>query len=143
MNRRTFRDKLFKLVFCLEFNDKDEMSEQTELFLSLDETDEENAVLLKKYLEDLTGKLSSIDEELNSKITGWTTDRIGKVELAILRLAVYEIENREDVPKEVAINEAVELAKKYGPDSAAGFVNGVLAKFAKEEEDSADSKKND
>ena len=76
--------------------------------------------------------LTKIDAMLNEKTTGWTTDRMGKVDLTILRLAVYEITMDEQVPTSVAINEAVELAKKYGGDESPAFINGVLAKFAKE-----------
>ena len=64
---------------------------------------------------------------------GWSTRRIGRVELAILRLAVYEIKEDESIPEKVAINEAVELAKKYGGNESSSFVNGILAKFAKKQ----------
>ena len=67
---------------------------------------------------------------MNEKAAGWDTGRMSKVDLTILRLAVYEICYDEDVPTGVAINEAVELAKKFGQDASFGFVNGVLAKFA-------------
>lgn len=75
-------------------------------------------------------KLDEIDEKLNMTAEGWQTKRMGKVDLTILRLAVYEIKYDEDIPTGVAINEAVELAKKFGQDSSPAFVNGVLAKFA-------------
>ena len=68
---------------------------------------------------------------INKQAKGWTTQRMGKVDLTILRLAVYEIIYDENVPVGVAINEAVELAKRYGQDESSGFVNGILAKFAK------------
>ena len=67
---------------------------------------------------------------INETAKGWSTDRMGKVDLTILRLAVYEIRYDEDVPTGVAINEAVELAKKFGQEGSFAFVNGVLAKFA-------------
>ncbi|MBQ4417586.1 MAG: transcription antitermination factor NusB, partial [Butyrivibrio sp.] len=67
---------------------------------------------------------------ITERTTGWTTDRMGKAELAILRLAVYELLFDDTVPNAVAINEAVELAKRYGQDESAAFINGVLAKFA-------------
>ena len=75
--------------------------------------------------------LETIDKEISEKATGWTIDRMGKVDLAIIRLAVYEILFDESIPVGVSINEAVELAKKYGRDESGSFVNGVLAKFAK------------
>ena len=75
-------------------------------------------------------RLAEIDGLLNEKTEKWTTDRMGRAELTILRLAVYEILFDEDVPTGVAINEAVELAKKFGQDGAGAFVNGILARFA-------------
>ena len=73
--------------------------------------------------------MEELDLKINEKATGWTTERMGKVELAVIRLAVYEMLFDETIPQGVAINEAVELAKKYGQEEAYGFVNGVLAKF--------------
>ena len=75
-------------------------------------------------------KLEEIDAILNEKATGWKTSRMNKVDLAILRLAVYEIKWDDDVPVKVAINEAVELAKKFSGEEGPAFVNGVLAKIA-------------
>lgn len=68
---------------------------------------------------------------INQRAKGWTTQRMAKVDLTILRLAVYEIVFDDDVPTGVAINEAVELAKRFGQEESSGFINGVLAKFAK------------
>ena len=74
-------------------------------------------------------KLEGIDQSLNEKVQGWDTGRMGKVDLTILRLAVYEIVFDEEITTSVAINEAVELAKRFGQEESSGFVNGVLAKF--------------
>ncbi|MCR5670618.1 MAG: transcription antitermination factor NusB, partial [Butyrivibrio sp.] len=83
-----------------------------------------------KY-EKIAAKLPEIDEAINKETTGWDTDRMAKVDLTIIRLALYEIKYDDSVPTGVAINEAVELAKKFGQDGSPSFVNGVLAKFAK------------
>lgn len=130
MTRRQLREELFKLLFRVEFNEIDDMSEQMDLFFDDAEgmTEEEISEIRNKAT-DLIAKLDTIDSCLNDKVTGWDTGRIGKVELTILRIAVYEIENDDKVPTKVAINEAVELCKKFGPDSSPSFVNGVLAKF--------------
>jgi N utilization substance protein B len=80
-------------------------------------------------VEQLLEKLDEIDAVINESVKGWKTSRMAKVDLTLLRLAVYEIRYEEDVPQGVAINEAVELAKKYGTDDSASFVNGVLAKI--------------
>ena len=75
-------------------------------------------------------KLPELDAKINEKATGWKTSRMSKMDLTIIRLAVYEILFEDEIPVKVSINEAVELAKKYGTESSASFVNGVLAKFA-------------
>lgn len=129
MNRRKIRENVFSLLFRVEFNDEVEMKEQMELFLE-DIADEAARAEISSKVNAIREKQVEIDNALNEKVTGWSTDRIGKVELTILRLAYYEMKFDESVPESVAINEAVELAKKFGQDSAAGFVNGVLAKFA-------------
>ena len=132
MSRREQREQIFKLLFRIEFNTTEEMPEQLRLFF--EEADEPMAeadelFITAKY-EKIMEKLTEIDQLLNEKTEKWTTDRMGKAELTILRLAVYEILFDDEVPAGVAINEAVELAKKFGQDSAKAFVNGILAKFA-------------
>lgn len=132
MGRREQREQIFKLLFRVEFNTPEEMPEQIRLFFEhADEpvTPEDERLITEKYGR-IMDRLSEIDGLLNEKAEKWTTDRMGKAELAILRLAVYEVLFDEAVPAGVAINEAVELAKKFGQDSAKAFVNGVLAKFA-------------
>ena len=91
--------------------------------------DEECAYISAKYRK-IVEKLDTIDSMLNEKAENWDTARMGKVDLTILRLAVYEITFDEEIPTGVAINEAVELAKKFGQDASSGFINGILAKFA-------------
>ena len=131
MSRRELREQLFKLLFRVEFNAEEEMPQQEEFFLEEEEIVRENdRKQLDAKFHNILEKITDIDRELNDKVSGWDTSRMGKVDLTILRLAVYEIEYDEDIPTGVAINEAVELAKKFGQDSSASFVNGVLAKFA-------------
>lgn len=131
MNRRSLREQVFKLLFRVEFNEKEEMEEQCHLFLEHEEvvmTEEEETHIVEKY-KAIHEKLDEIDAMINEKAKGWNTDRMGKVDLTVIRLAVYEMKYDESIPDGVAINEAVELAKMYGQDESAGFVNGVLAKF--------------
>ena len=132
MNRRSLREQVFKLLFRVEFNSKEEMEEQCRLFL-----EHEDVEISEEDAEHIVGKytaihecLEEIDSRINENAKGWSTDRMGKVELTIIRLAVYEMKYDETIPEGVAINEAVELAKKFGQDESAGFINGVLAKFA-------------
>ena len=84
---------------------------------------------LKKRMEDIIGSIGYIDEKLAEVTTGWSLKRIGRVELSILRIACYEMKFDSNIVASIAINEAVELAKKYAGDEAHSFVNGVLAKL--------------
>ena len=131
MSRRELREQIFKLLFRVEFNSMDEMPEQEQLFFEEEDTaKEEAAAYVSEKYNKITEKLTKIDALLNERAEGWDTTRMSKVDLTILRLAVYEIMYDESVPTGVAINEAVELAKKFGQDASSGFVNGILAKFA-------------
>lgn len=149
MSRKLAREIAFKVVFSNNF--QNEMSEDTELqlenmkrlvedlasdedFLNNSESKISSESLSaedKKYIEEVCYGISSRTEELDEKIKtylkGWTMDRIGKTDLAILRLAIYEILYREDIPYKVSINEAVELAKMYCDDASPSFINGLLA----------------
>ena len=129
MTKREEREHLFRLLFCKDFHEADELKEQITLYQVQQELEnEEEFAPIKKKLEAIVKEEGSIDMILSDAATGWRLNRMGKAELTILRIAVYEIRYDEDVPDKVAINEAVELAKKYGNDAASGFVNGVLAK---------------
>jgi N utilization substance protein B len=133
MGRREMREHIFKLLFLREFNPSEEMPDQIRMYFeSLEELTPMNEV----YMQDKYGKilehLAEIDEVLNQASSGWKVSRMSKVDVNILRLAVYEMKYDEDVPVKVAINEAVELAKKFGGDDSSSFVNGILGKIAKE-----------
>ena len=131
MSRRELREQIFKFIFRVEFNGIEEMDEQERLFFDDDElvADEKDIGYISQKSEKILEKLGEIDELINTRAKGWTTQRMGKVDLTILRLAVYEIVFDDDIPTGVAINEAVELAKKFGQEESSSFVNGVLAKF--------------
>ena len=134
MKRTELREHVFKMLFQIEFNAMEEMPEHLQLyFASLEHaTDQDKEYIEKKY-NAIVEKVSEIDELINEKCEGWKTTRMNKVDLTILRLAVYEITWDEEVPTGVAINEAVELAKNFGGDASGSFVNGVLGKIASEE----------
>lgn len=130
MTRRELRENVFKMLFRVEFHEEGEMSGQLGMMDDeLENIKEEDAVYINNKCSDIIAKIPELDEAINSSTTGWKTSRMAKVDLSIIRLAVYEIKYEEDVPAKVAINEAVELAKLYGTDNSASFVNGVLAKF--------------
>ena len=131
MSRRELREQIFKLLFRVEFNSAEDMPEQEKLFFEdEDAAQDKDADYIQTKFRKISEKLPEIDALLNEKTEKWDTARMSKVDLTILRLAVYEILFDESVPTGVAINEAVELAKKFGQDASPSFVNGVLAKFA-------------
>ena len=132
MSRSELREHIFRMLFRIEFNNNEEMKEQEALYFELlgEISDENKAYILEKYAA-ITEKQDEIDAILNEMSEGWKTSRMNRVDLTILRLATYEIKWDEDVPTGVAINEAVELAKKYSSDDGPSFVNGILAKVSK------------
>ncbi len=131
MSRREIRENIFKLLFRVEFHDNDEMQEQFDMIEDeLGNISEADMNYIKDKFSKIVENIDTIDAEINEKSHGWKTSRMGKVDLSIIRLAVYEIRYEDDIPVKVSINEAVELAKKFGTDESASFVNGVLAKFA-------------
>ena len=134
MSRRELREQIFKLLFRVEFNSEEEMDTQCELFFDDVDTsfEEEDMKYIQTKYNHIYEKLGEIDKLIDEKAKGWSPERMGKVELTIIRLGVYEVLFDEDVPASVAINEAVELAKKFGQDKSNGFVNAVLAKFVEE-----------
>ena len=132
MGRREMREHIFKLLFLGEFNETAEMPEQIQLYFDglSDLQPTEQAYMENKYAL-VKEHLEEIDALLNEKSAGWKTKRMSKVDLNILRLAVYEMKYDEDVPVKVAINEAVEISKSFGGDDSASFVNGILGKIAR------------
>ena len=126
--KRERRTALLEIMFESEFR-KDESPEEIYLISSEErELSQETRSYVKNMYFDLTDKLETIDEYINKASVGWTTKRISKLSLCILRLAVYEMLYVEDVPAVISINEAVELSKKYDDPKAKSFVNGVLNK---------------
>ena len=131
MKRRELREHIFEILFRVEFMNETDMEEQMELFFEdLAEARPADVEYIKNKYQAVREKMPMIDIMIDEKSTGWKTSRMGKVELTILRLAVYEMLFDEDVPSTVAINEEVEIAKKFGGDDTPAFVNGILAKVA-------------
>ena len=131
MTRSEMREHVFKLIFRVPFHDKNELREQIDYYFDdLTDVNEKDYEYIKNKALLVCELSDELDEKINSVSEGWPVDRIGKAELAIMRLAVYEMLYDDDIPVNVAINEAVELAKSYGSDdNAASFVNGVPAKL--------------
>ena len=131
MSRRELREQIFKFIFRVEFNEREEMPEQEKLFFEDYELNltQKDAEYISEKSNKILEKLDELDEMINNQAKGWTTERMSKVDLTIIRLAVYEIKFDDSVPAGVAINEAVEIDKKFGQEESSGFVNGVLDKF--------------
>ena len=132
MNRTETRELTFKLLYSNEIQ-KDIGQEQVDIFIEEFEVKNENE---KKYIKETFDGINKNLEEIVGLIEKnlkekWSIDRISKIDTAILKLAIYELLNS-DVPYKVVINEAVELAKKYGDDSSKSFVNGILASIVKD-----------
>ena len=133
MTRRQIRENLYKMLFQVEFHDKDSLKNQMNIYLEdLEGANEKDRKELTDKFNELVENLEKIDAKIEEKADGWTVNRIAKSELTILRLGIYELLYVEDVPNKVAINEAVELAKSYGADKSSGFINGILASVVKE-----------
>ena len=147
LSRKQMREILFLLLFGKEFHASDEMKDQGDLFFErLPELPESFLTSMKlthpedlfqedrDYIENklnrILADLDEIDRTISEISEGWRLNRLGKVELTILRLAVFEIQKDPDIPTGVAINEAVVLSKRYSGEESSRFVNGVLAKLA-------------
>lgn len=131
MTRRGLREQIFMMLFRVEFHEMDEMSEQISMFEeAVEQCSEKDKEYISNKVNNIVAKLEEIDAAVNEVSEGWKTRRMGKVDLTLIRLAVYEMKYEEDIPVKVAINEAVELAKQYGTDDSPAFINGVLAKLA-------------
>lgn len=124
MNRRTAREKAMQILFQFNMNDISP-DDAIDLFLEEKPSDAYLTAIVRGVNEHTT----SIDDMIEQHLENWTLDRIASVEKTVLRIAVYEMMFEEDIPLGVSINEAVELAKKFGDDKSGPFVNGVLSKI--------------
>lgn len=131
MTRREIRKNIFVLLFISEFYEKSEYPQQKSLYLENPELniDLHDADYVNDKVQDIIDRLDEIDTAIEAVAEKWSKDRMGKVELSLIRLAYYEMKYDDNVPTAVAINEAVELAKIYGTDDSGSFVNGILAKL--------------
>lgn len=133
MNRSAMRENAFKLIYSLEIQKPETLQEQIDLFF---ESNDIKDTETKKYINDVILGIDKNNDQILKEIEqnlkeDWKLSRISKMDLSILKLAIYEIKYNE-IPYKVAINEAVELAKKYGEDKSKNFVNGILASIVKE-----------
>lgn len=125
MNRKLAREMAVCFLFQIEFQ-KENIKEQVEKFLESYGDVKYDKDYFLEVINGVMNSLKEIDEIIETKAKSWTIDRIAKMDLPILRVAIFEIKHREDIPVGVSINEAVELAKKFGSDDSAKFINGLL-----------------
>lgn len=127
MNRHSMREHVFKMVFSYEFDMAMPVEEHIEnYFLEVNAKEEELSYMSKRFKSILKNRMA-IEKVLNKATINWEVSRMASVDLAILRVAVYEIFVDKEIPTNVAVNEAIEIAKKYGGDTSPKFINGVLA----------------
>ena len=136
MNRHELRTCVFLLLFQKDFYPDEQYGEQQDIFLNEVKNEEpltpDDLAFIEEEVSKVLPLLPEIDAKIEAASEGWKLKRIAKAELAILRLAVYEALYDDDVPVNVAIDEAVELAKDYGREKGYAFVNGVLDTIVKE-----------
>lgn len=133
MKRSEIRELAFKLIYSLEIQKDENLNEQIELYIENNNIEEKDAI---EYIKDCINGINKNQEDINKIIEGsltpdWKIDRISKINLSLLKLAIYEIKYK-NIPYKVEINEVVELAKTYGEDMSSKFINGALAKVVKE-----------
>ena len=130
MTRRVLREHIAQMLFGVEFHEKDDIEEQAQGYIEgLEKCTDKDAEYMLTKLKKIVDVVDDIDKVIEEASVGWKLNRMNKLDLTVLRLAVYEIQYDEDIPDKVAINEAVELAKKFGGESSPSFVNGILAKI--------------
>ena len=133
MKRTEIRELTFKLIYSFEIQKNEDLDEQIELYIENNNIEEQDAI---EYIKDCIYGINKNEEEIkkiveDSLTSDWKIDRISKVNLSLLKLAIYEIKYK-NIPYKVEINEVVELAKTYGEDTSSKFINGALAKIVKE-----------
>lgn len=130
MGRRASRETAMKLLYQLEIQ-KTDRNEQINMALEDESLTGRDREYIKGIVDGVHQKTSVLDSIIEKKATGWKINRLSKIDLSILRIGIYEILYRKDIPYSVSVNEAVELSKKYSNEDAGAFVNGLLAKVSR------------
>ena len=133
MSRTEMRELAFKLVYSLEVQHDENIEEQIDLYIQENEIEKQDVI---EYIKDIINGINLNSQEIEEIVKKcltekWTIERISKINLSILKLAIYEIKDK-DIPYKAEINEAVELAKKYGEETSSKFINGALASAVKQ-----------
>ena len=133
MKRSEIRELAFKLIYSLEIQKSENIDEQIELFVENNDIKNKSAIdYIKDCIYGINQNINDINETIKGSLTQeWKIGRVSKINLSLLKLAIYEIKYK-DIPYKVEINEVVELAKIYGEEMSSKFINGALAKIVKE-----------
>lgn len=135
MKQKAFKEQVFKLLFGAEFSTREEILEQLPSYFDAGDltVSEEDRGKIEERLCAIMERMPEIDAQVASRLKNWKPERIGKVELTVIRMTIYELQSCPGIPVGIVINDAVEIAKKYGQEGAGQFVNGVLASFVPKE----------
>ena len=133
MKRSEIRELAFKLIYSLEIQKSENIEEQIDLFVENNDIKNQSAIdYIKDCIYGINQNINDINETIKGSLTQeWKIERVSKINLSLLKLAIYEIKYK-DIPYKVEINEVVELAKIYGEEMSSKFINGALAKIVKE-----------
>lgn len=131
MSRKNAREGAMKLLYQMESND-DFSDTEVNLYLENFPYDETEKKYIIESINEIIKNLETIDSYIKDNLESWTIHRLAKVDLAVLRISIYEILYRKDIPVEVSINEAIEIVKKYSNIDSFKFINGVLGGFVKQ-----------
>ncbi|MBQ2896776.1 MAG: transcription antitermination factor NusB [Clostridia bacterium] len=137
MGRRDSRENAFKILYQADIQ-KCNASELVDNFFEQNTIPQNDKLYIKEVISGVDSNIEVIDKCLSKSLKSWTLNRISKIDKAALRLALYEIMYKDDVPDSIAIYEAVELVKKYNTESAGGFVNGTLRAIARQKDSSGE-----
>lgn len=132
MGRKLAREETMKLLYQMDMND-DYSVQVADLYIELNEFLEDEIEYINHAVNTIINNLAKIDLEIENHIKGWRLYRLAKIDLAILRISIYELLYRKDIPVEVSINEAIEIAKKFSTEESSRFINGILGSFVRED----------
>ncbi|MBE6082596.1 MULTISPECIES: transcription antitermination factor NusB [Tissierellales] len=130
MGRKLAREETMKLLYQMDMNN-DYSESSVKDFIENGELNKEEKEYISSSAVTILKNLDTIDKNISQNIRGWKISRLAKVDLSILRIAIYELLYREDIPIEVCINEAIEIAKKYSTEESSKFINGMLGNFVR------------
>ena len=130
MGRKYARESAMKLLYKMEIN-SDFSESAIEIFLDNFNFDYGETMYIENVIETIIENLDTVDKYIGNNIEGWEINRLAKVDLSILRIAIYEMLYRTDIPVQVSINEAIEISKKYSTEESSRFINGILGGFVR------------